>query len=194
MEAICANMALIVSKLSEISTKVDNLSSRLASVELNQRNLTTILLKRRAKRKNRVEKRAPQNLGCVKYERNFVEAKFHPNRELRLKATLERLDASYQTYLNSWLKIPQNQSFYRQSRAHSYTYSKTRGWERVKASYLLEKLTKITRCSFRHLVMSLNKQATSKHFKFKFPKARVIRVLLGNYDALKKSKDASRPN
>ena len=70
-------MEELLTKLTEIAASVEKLSTRLGRVELNQRKLTEILLKKREKRKLRVEKRAPQNLGCVKYEKNFVPEAVH---------------------------------------------------------------------------------------------------------------------
>lgn len=192
MEAICAKLIENVSKLAErfknVEFTVSKLAERLDIVEFN----LAKLLPKKKKRKRRVEKRVPQNLGCVRTGQNFVDASFHYNREARLKTNLNRLDASYAVYVNAWLKIPQNQSFYRQSRPHSYTHCKKVGWERVKPSYLLEKLSKITKRSFINVVKSINPKATQKDFEFKFPKAKMIKLLLTHSDALKKSKAASR--
>ena len=56
----------LLTKLTEICDKVDQMAVKLDRVEENQLKLTNLISRRRKKRKLRIEKRVPQNLGCVK--------------------------------------------------------------------------------------------------------------------------------
>ena len=187
-----ANLENLLTKLNEICDKVDKMAVKLDRVEENQLKLTNLISRRRKKRKLRVEKRVPQNLGCVKTGKGFVKADFHESRKETLSRSTKNLWVSYKMYVYKWLQIPQNQSFFRQSRAHSYTHSINRGWERVKASYLIERLNEIAMKSFRQAVKDINPDVTRQDFLFEFPKAKFIILLKELHGSLKASKQASR--
>ena len=155
-------------------------------VEINKSNFKTTKEEETSNRKT-----SPTESGLCQ-NGGFVKADFHESRKETLSKSTQNLWVSYKMYVYKWLQIPQNQSFFRQSRAHSYTHSKNRGWERVKASYLIERLNEIAMKSFRQAVKDINPDVTRQDFLFEFPKAKFIILLKELHGSLKASKQASR--
>ena len=183
-------MEILLTKITELTALVEHLTTRLSVVEQNQRELTKLISVKKKKRKKRVEKRVSQNLGDVKTENNFVDVKFHPSRAARLERNLADLAPSYKVYIDKWLAVPQNQSFFRQSKAHSYIFSKH--WRHVRSSDLIDKFSRITLQSFFRAVKAVNRDVTAKDVEFVFPKKRLITVLENFHHILKASKKAGR--
>ena len=151
-----------------------------------------LILEKIAKpKKTRRTTHIPQNIGCVRTGKNFKEVKLHKNRvtqiEVSHKEVLSKnIQRHFGCYLLAFLNEPQNRSFYRPCRQHSYVYSATRGWEEERASYLLQRLEIISTKYFRKYVKKL--RPALKLDKFTIKKALLIRKLNLCKDRLRESK------
>ena len=169
--------------------KLEKIQEKLEKVEERQ----LLILEKIAKQPKKCRRKTftSQNIGCVRTGKNFKDVSLHKNRVTQIEVSpkdvlSENIERHFGCYLSAFLNEPQNRSFYRPCRQHSYVYSATRGWEEERASYLLQRLEIISTKYFRKYVKKL--RPTIKLEKFTIKKALLIRKLNLCKDRLRESK------
>ena len=184
-------MEQLAAQINTLNSLLVTLCDRVGKIEKRQEVILKAIGKLPTKRSH--APKSTQNLGCVRTGKHFEAITLHEKRVCQIEthdvATFTNdIAEHYCAFVQKFLRTPKNQSFYRQCKQHNYVHT-TRGWEKVRASYLVSRLERITRNAFAKYVKEIRPEVDNKVFNFKIPKKKFLSQLDFCKEMLRKSKN-----